>query len=69
MGELGPEMYVSNNRYHIVGTSGAEFVNLPDDAIVFNHIQTRRLMAHGVGGHGTPVTNERNAISFAKGTG
>jgi len=38
MGELGPELYVTNGKYYIAGQNGAEFVNLPDDAIVFNHL-------------------------------
>jgi len=41
MGELGPELVVSHGRYFIVGQGGAEMVNLAEDAIVFNHIQTR----------------------------
>jgi len=40
MGELGPELVVSNGRYFIVGQNGAEFVDLDKDAIVFNHKQT-----------------------------
>ena len=67
MGELGPELYVTNGRYFVAGQNGAEFVNLPDDAIVFNHIQTKRLLSGFAGGHGKPVTNEYNAISYAKG--
>ena len=35
MGELGPEMVVSNGRYFIVGQNGPEFVDLAEDAIVF----------------------------------
>jgi len=38
MGELGPELYVTNGHYYIAGRNGAEFVNLPKDAIVFNHL-------------------------------
>lgn len=67
MGELGPEMYVTGGRYYMAGQNGAEFVNLPDDAIVFNHMQTKSLMSKGQTGHGKPVTSERNAISWAKG--
>lgn len=67
MGELGPEMVVSGGRYFIVGQSGAEFVNLDKDAIVFNHLQTKHLLNNGHGGHGKPITNEREATSFAKG--
>ena len=68
MGELGPELYVSNGRYHIAGQNGAEFVNLPKDAIVFNHLQTRKLLQSGMAGRGKPITNETNAIAMARGT-
>jgi len=37
MGELGPELVVSNGGYYIVGQNGSEMVDLPKDAIVFNH--------------------------------
>ena len=68
MGELGPELVVSNGRYFLVGQNGAEFVNLAKDAIVFNHLQTRRLMEQGaIGSRGKPLTNERTAVAFAKG--
>jgi len=40
MGELGPELVVSNGRYFVAGQNGAEMVDLADDAIVFNHLQT-----------------------------
>lgn len=67
MGELGPELVVSNGRYYVVGENGAEMVDLPDDAIVFNHLQTKKLLANGKGGRGTPITNEKNAVSYATG--
>ena len=68
MGELGPELVVSNGRYFIVGQNGAEFVDLADDAIVFNHLQTQSLLNNsGISGRGTPVTNEKNATSLATG--
>ena len=68
MGELGPELWVSHGHYYVAGQNGAEFVNLPDDAIVFNHLQTERLLGKGkAGGHGKPVTNERKATSLATG--
>jgi len=68
MGELGPELVVSNGHYFVVGQAGAEFVNLEKDAIVFNHKQTERLMSSGsIGSRGKPFTNEQNAISYAKG--
>ena len=69
MGELGPELVVSNGKYYVVGQSGAEFVDLDKDAIVFNHKQTERLFNQGgIGSRGVPFTNETNAISYAKGT-
>ena len=67
MGELGPELYVTNGHYYVAGQSGAEFVDLPSDAIVFNHIQTRRLLENGSAGRGHAVTNEHKATSLATG--
>ena len=68
MGELGPELVVSNGHYFTVGNNGAEFVDLPEDAIVFNHLQTKKLLgAGGTVGTGQPITNERNAVAFANG--
>lgn len=43
-------------------------VNLPKDAIVFNHLQTQQLLKKEKTGRGKPITNERNAVSYAKGT-
>ena len=67
MGELGPELVVSNGRYFVVGQGGAEFVDLDDDAIVFNHLQTKRLLSTGIASRGKPITSEKAAISFATG--
>lgn len=68
MGELGPELYVQNGSYHIAGSNGPEFVDLADDAIVFNHLQTKRILDTGHSfGRGTPVTNERRAVAWATG--
>lgn len=67
MGELGPELVVSNGHYFTVGENGAEFVDLADDAIVFNHLQTKKLFGSGSTGRGTPVTNERKATALASG--
>ena len=68
MGELGPELVVSHGRYFVVGQNGPEMVNLAEDAIVFNHLQTEQLLRHGkASGHAKPVTNERNATSLATG--
>ena len=69
MGELGPELYVTGGRYFVAGQNGAEFVDLPNDAIVFNHLQTKKLLGNGsINGTGKPVTNERNATALATGT-
>ena len=68
MGELGPELVVSKGRYFVVGQNGPEMVDLADDAIVFNHLQTQSLLTKGMSsGRGHAVTNERNAVSFATG--
>ena len=68
MGELGPELYVTSGHYYIAGRDGAEFVDLPDDAIVFNHLQTAGLLGKGSAGRGRPITNEHNAVSMATGS-
>ena len=69
MGELGPEMYVSNGQYFIAGQNGPEMVSLPSDAIVFNHLQTDDLLKkESTFGTGHPITNERNAVAMASGT-
>ena len=67
MGELGPELVVSNGHYFVAGENGAEFVNLADDAIVFNHLQTKKLLQNGNAGRGMAVINEKKATSMATG--
>lgn len=49
VGELGPEMVVnpSTGRYYTVGDHGAEMVDLPKGAIIFNHKQTEGLLKNG----------------------
>lgn len=49
VGELGMETVVDpySNRWYTVGNKGAEFVNLPKGAIVFNHLQTQDLFGFG----------------------
>ena len=53
IGELGPELAVYNGMYHLLGQHGAEFVDLPKDAIVFNHRQTEGIIKGqaGIRGH------------------
>ena len=67
LGELGPELYVTGGHYYVAGQNGAEFINLPDDAIVFNHLQTERLLKNGSAGRGKAVGGEKRAIAHAKG--
>jgi len=67
MGELGPELWVSGGHYYVAGRSGAEFVDLPNDAIVFNHLQTRKLLGTGSSGRGKPITSEQTAVAMAHG--
>ena len=68
MGELGPELVVSNGRYFVAGQNGAEFVDLDSDAIVFNHLQTEQLLKKGTSStRGRAITNERTAVAYARG--
>lgn len=48
-GELGQELVVDpkSGSWYTVGDSGAEFVDLPSGAIVFNHKQTEELFKNG----------------------
>ena len=49
VGELGPEMVVDphSGQWYTVGDDGAEFTNLPKDAIIFNHKQTEGILNNG----------------------
>ena len=49
VGELGAETVVDPHKgiYYTVGENGAELVDLPKDAIVFNHRQTEDLFKNG----------------------
>lgn len=49
VGELGREMVVDpkTGRWYTVGTTGAEFRDIPRGAIVFNHLQTEELLSKG----------------------
>lgn len=67
VGELGAELIVSNGRYFVAGQNGAEMIDLPDDAIVFNHLQTQQLLGTGSTSRGKPVTSEKKAVAFARG--
>lgn len=65
VGELGRETVVDphKNIWYTVGDSGAEFVELPPDAIVFNHEQTERLLSIGK----IPGRGEATGKAFASG--
>lgn len=55
VGEIGNELVVNphTGKWYTVGDNGAEFVNLPHGAIVFDHEKTQRLLKNGfVGGYG-----------------
>lgn len=62
VGELGREMCVNphTGRWYTVGDNGAEFVNIPQGVIVFNHVQTEELLSNG-------FTASR-AVALASGT-
>lgn len=64
VGEFGPELVCANGRYYTVGDHGAEFVDLPKDAIIFNHLQTKQLLNNG---HTNSRGKGRGNLSFAFG--
>lgn len=49
VGEMGTEIVVvpSSGKWYTVGDRGAEFVDLPHGAIVFNHKQSKSLLENG----------------------
>lgn len=60
VGELGNEIVVDPNarEWKTVGDNGAEFVDLPKDAIVFDHEKTKRLLGTGnAGGRGRSLAH------------
>lgn len=60
VGELGREIVVNSHtgRWYTVGDNGAEFVDIPKDSIVFNHIQTQSLLDQGyVSGRGMALAS------------
>lgn len=68
VGEIGNELVVNphTGKWYTVGDNGAEFVNLPHGAIVFDHEKTQRLLKNGfVGGYGDALVsgNAMNAGS------
>ena len=70
VGELGYEVVVNphSGKWYTVGEHGAEFVNLPKDAIVFDHQKSEELLKNGfVGGRGMAMA-EGNAYNQGVGT-
>lgn len=60
VGELGREIVVDprTGKWYTVGDMGAEFVNIPAGAIVFNHLQTESLLKQGfVAGRGMSLVS------------
>lgn len=69
VGELGQELVVdvANGRWYTVGDHGAEFVNLPQNSIVFNHLQTAQLLGKApIGKLGSSMASG-NAAAFSIG--
>jgi len=70
VGELGRELVVNpyTNRWYTVGDRGAQFVDLPKDAIVFNHIQTEGILGNGsIVGRGKSLVSGNAAASIVSG--
>lgn len=75
VGELGPELAVYDNAYHLLGRNGAELVDIPDDAIIFNHKQTEGILkgqannGRGKTVNGQPAfaTGNANGPAYASG--
>ena len=70
VGELGYEVVVNphSGKWYTVGEHGAEFVNLPKDAIVFDHQKSEELLKNGfVGARGMAMA-EGNAYDQGIGT-
>ena len=72
VGELGNELVVNphSGKWYTVGDNGAEFVNLPKDAIVFDHSKTKKLLDQGfIGGRGVALASGTAMDSGSPGTG
>lgn len=72
VGELGNELVVNphSGKWYTVGDNGAEFVNLPKDAIVFDHSKTKKLLDQGfIGGRGVAMASGTAMDSGSPGRG
>ncbi len=70
VGELGTEIIVDphTGHWYTVGDNGAEFVEVPKNAIVFNHLQSENLLKNGhVFGRGQALASG-TALSDGTGT-
>ena len=69
VGELGAEIIVNphTGHWYTVGDDGAEFVEIPKNAIVFNHLQSENLLKNGhVFGRGQALAS---GTALSSGTG
>lgn len=49
VGEVAPELLVRNGQAQLIGKRGTEFMNLKKGDVIFNHIDTEKLL-NGIGG-------------------
>lgn len=71
VGEKSQELVVdpSSNSWYTVGDNGAEFRDIPKNAIIFNHKQTENLFKHGyINSRGMGTPDIPGAVAFASGT-
>lgn len=72
VGEIGNELVVNphTGKWYTVGDNGAEFVNLPHGAIVFDHEKTQKLLNNGfVGGYGDALVSGNAMDAGSPGVG
>lgn len=68
VGEVGAEMLVRGNQWHLVGTHGAEFTNVHKGDIIFDANQTRHLMRNGrIGSRGSAFMYGTTGRAFVQG--
>lgn len=68
VGELGAEMLVRGNSWHLLGAGGAEFANIRKGDIIFDANQTRHLLSNGrINSRGKSFVNGTFGRAFDKG--
>lgn len=67
VGQLGPQLRVSDGEYSIVGKGGAQFVNLKRGDIIFDAQKTKRLMAGKSGVRGKALAYGNSGPALASG--